>query len=198
MMPSKAPASGWRNSGQSGQSRAHRGTRAGCARGKCGWESTGAPVAAGEVRNGIWCGGRLPPTGSRHGALEKSATLCLCEASQHGAPRGSRCWLQPCSAPAASPAPPHRQQPRQEQPGASRWETTRAAIEAGEISCAAGSSEAAGSDPRGCSRIPALLPEEREQAGSASGRNHGEALRGAAAPGNGAAERPWLASNALP
>lgn len=58
-------------------------------RGVQGWESTGVPAAASEVRDGVERGDGLPRVPGT-GALEKSATLRLRGALQHAAPRGKR------------------------------------------------------------------------------------------------------------
>lgn len=95
-------------------------SEAGKAPGPCTcWHSKGRGLAWGQA-----------PGDTRHGALEKSATLCLCAASQRGAPRGKGgCRLLLSSVPI--PGTPVSL-PRQEHPSAaSHWGKTRAVIKAG-------------------------------------------------------------------
>lgn len=68
--------------------------------------------------------------GTRHGALEKSATLCLCEASQRGAPRGKAAAGPAVSEPipgipVSLPAPPAAPPGTSQQQGKTRCDQRR-------------------------------------------------------------------------
>lgn len=148
----------------------YKGTRLGCAGGP-EWGVQGGPQwgvqgarGAGGAQQGRGLAWGQARRGTRHGALEKSATLCLCGASQHAAARGeTRSWLR------LSPVSLH---PPGTATAASHWGKTQLQSKPEEIS------GAAGSDPCGCSGIPALLPEERERAGRGCGQHHGNPCKG--------------------